>query len=100
MVFETCAVSVHVPAPTKLTTPELTVHTPVVDDVTDVVPSLEVETVGVNEPPTRGDVGMLVTVGEVGTPRSRGSENSTNQPRPRSGRRLRLEPNSYGWSCW
>ena len=51
VVAETWAVSVQVPTPTKLTVPELTVHTLGVDEVTDFVPSLFVDTVGVKLPP-------------------------------------------------
>ena len=45
--------------------PTFTVHTPVVELVTDVTPSLLVVNVGVNESPTTGDVGVLLiaTVG-------------------------------------
>ena len=47
----TDACTVQVPAPTKLTTPELTVHVPEVNDAVDNVPSEFVVYVGVKLPP-------------------------------------------------
>ena len=48
----TWATNVQVPVATYVTTPDATVQTLVVDDVTDVVPSDVVVKVGVNDPPT------------------------------------------------
>ena len=50
-----------VPAATYETTPDETVHTDGVNDVTDVTPSLGVDTEGVNEPPTAAEPGMFET---------------------------------------
>jgi hypothetical protein len=52
---------VHVPTATNETTPEETVHTDVVDDVTDVSPSAVVDTEGVNEPPKLAESGIFET---------------------------------------
>ena len=46
-----------------------TVHAEVVELVTDVVPSLVVDTVGVKEPPKVPESGGLVMVGVVGVSR-------------------------------
>jgi hypothetical protein len=52
----------------KLTRPDpFTVHTPVVELVTDFVPSPVVDTEGVKESPTCGEVGMLEIDGAVET---------------------------------
>ena len=47
------------------TSPAFTVHTPVVELVTDVTPSLLVTTVGVNDAPTGGKVGKLLIVVDI-----------------------------------
>jgi hypothetical protein len=53
---------VHVPTPTYDTTPLVTVHTLVVELVTDDVPSPVVVTVGVNDPPTVPEFGRFDTI--------------------------------------
>jgi hypothetical protein len=50
-----------VPAATYETTPDETVHTDGVNDVTDVTPSPVVDTEGVNEPPKVAEDGMFET---------------------------------------
>jgi len=58
---------VQVPVPIKDTRPEpATVQTEVVELVTDVVPSPEVDTVGVKDPPKVPDEGRLVMDGVEG----------------------------------
>ena len=61
-----CAVSVHVPAPMTDTESPLTVHTVVVDDEMEMVPSLVVLTAAVKLEGKVAELGKLVIVGVLG----------------------------------